>query len=428
MIFIKKSNLIMRKQLIRFLPLFFVLFFLSCEKDKNGDNEDLNREIYSLFQDIYLWYDQLPKVDPGNYSSPSELVQALRYHPLDRWSFVMTEDEYISYFIQGEMIGHGFILSSDEQNNVRIALIYPSTQAYEKGVRRGWILNKVNGTNVTDENVIELLGKSEIGINNRINFTNNEGASVEISLTKEIIEIDPVVYSNVIDYNGRKIGYFVFQDFIDVANKEIDSIFNVFRQENIDGLIMDMRYNGGGSVDVAVHISGWLTGNENANKNLINFEHNNKNRDYDTLYNIPVNAGSLDLDNIVFIGTSGTASASELIINGMEPYMDVTLVGTPTEGKPVGMYAVTLRNFDYTIFPISFKYTNARGEGDFYEGLQPDVLVNDDITHDFGDTNEAMLNSALNKISGGGVTTKKSTTGNKIIEPETNISDFQKAF
>jgi carboxyl-terminal processing protease len=417
----------MKKQLFRIIPFLFILFIIGCKNDDNK-SADVNREIYKIFQDIYLWYDQLPQIDPENYSNPYEFIQALRYKPLDKWSFAMPRDEYNAYFVQGEMVGHGFVLSSDEDNNVRIALIYPSTQAYQKGVRRGWIVNRINGSVVTNTNISGLIGKSEAGINNRIEFITHEGATVEISLTKEVIQLNPVVYSSVIDFGGKRVGYLVFQDFIAVANREIDSIFNFFKQEGINDLIVDLRYNGGGSVDVAVYLSSWLTGNENANRNLVNFQHNNKNTDLDTSYNIPLNTGSLDLDKIVFIGTRGTASASELIINGMEPFMDVTLVGTPTDGKPVGMYALVFRNYNYAVFPVSFKYTNALGEGDFYEGLNPDILANDDVTKDFGDPNEGMLGTALNFITGGGITAKKTTAGSVMIKPPASGSEFLRAF
>ena len=412
--------------------LFLAVFFLhSCDVDPIISNEEyVNKYLYNAMEDIYLWNDKLPVVNPVYYSTPYELMEVLRYKEVDRWSFVITWHEYQQYFQEGKMIGHGFMLSRDEDYNLRIAFIYPSTSAYSKGIRRGWIIRKINGVVASPSNVMELLGADNIDVENNFEFVDNENISRTIILKKEELSINPVLHSEIIHTANKKIGYIVFQDFIEAANVKIDSVFNNFRQENIDDLILDMRYNGGGSVDVAVHLSGWLTGNTNADNTLIKFLHNDLNRQRDTSFSIPYNSASLDLNRITFIGTSSTASASELIINGMIPYMEVNLVGTPTNGKPVGMYVMEFRNQDYVAFPVCFKYTNAQNTGDFYDGLQPDILVNDDLTRDFGDPDEAMLKAAINYITSGAVVTmaKKTTSGSQIIVPSTNLSEFQKAF
>ncbi len=415
-----------------FRILFLAAIFLhSCSDDPTvSDEEIVNKYLYSAMQDIYLWYDKLPAVNPAYFSTPYELMEALRYKEVDRWSFVMTWHDYQQYFQEGKMIGHGFMISRDDDYNLRIAFVYPSATAYSKGVRRGWIIRRVNGVIASPSNVMELLGASITSVENTIEFVDNDNISRTILLKKEELSINPVLHSEIINTGNKKIGYVVFQDFIEAANVKIDSVFNTFKQENIDDLILDMRYNGGGSVDVAVHLSSWLSGNTNADNTLIKFQHNDKNREHDTSFTIPYNGASLDLGRISFIGTSSTASASELIINGMIPYMDVNLVGTPTHGKPVGMYVLEFRNQDYAAFPVCFKYTNALDAGDFYDGLQPDILVNDDLTRDFGDPDEAMLKAAINYITSGTMVTmaKKSTSDNEIVVPSTNLAEFQRAF
>jgi C-terminal processing protease CtpA/Prc len=328
------------------------------------------------------------------------------------------------------MAGHGFLLSKDNDENIRIAFVYRSTRAYTNGVRRGWIIKKVNGTTANSNNINDLIGPGEIGINNNFEFIDNTGGTVSLSLIKEVVKITPVLHSEVISAAGTKIGYIVFQDFIDNAMPEIDSTFNAFKNEGVDELIVDLRYNGGGSVDVAVHLAGWILGKTNPDETLINFQHNEKNRDLDTTFTVPLNTNAFDFDRILFIGTGATASASELIINGMQPYMDVTLIGTPTDGKPVGMYVYVFNAYNYAVFPISFKYTNADKVGDFYDGLQPDILINDDVTRDFGDLDEEMLHAAVNYITSGGIPaiTKKSTAGSRVILPGGSLSNFLRSF
>lgn len=428
----------MKKRIILTLILTFAicsLLLTSCSKDEINNEETsnekiVNRKLYEIMKDLYLWYDKLPVVNLSHYRTPQELMSALRYDSLDRWSFVLSWDEYYQYFQAGKMVGHGFMISRDEDYNLRIAFIYPSTLAYSNGIRRGWMIKEINGLSANPENVIQLLGESNINVTNTIGFIDNDGFEKTIILKKQEISLNPILHSEIISTGGKKIGYIVFQDFIGTANPKIDSVFSVFSIENVDDLILDMRYNGGGSVDVAIHLAGWLTGNTNANKTLVKILHNNKINKYDTLYRVPHNNASLDLNRIAFIGTNATASASELIINGMVPFMDVTLVGTPTDGKPVGMYVLDFEKYNYAAFPVSFRYTNARDEGDFYDGIQPDILVNDDVTKDFGDPNEGMLKAALNYITSGTttVTVKKSTVSSQIVRSASLINEFQRAF
>lgn len=408
-----------------------VSFLPACEDDLIiSDEEIVNKDLYKAMKDIYLWNDKIPVVNPSYYSTPYEMMEALRYKELDRWSFVMTWHEYEQYFMEGKMIGHGFMISRDENYNLRIAFVYPSTTAHAKGVRRGWIIKKINGVAASPSNVIQLLGASNTAVENTIEFIDNDNLYRTLTLKKEELNIDPVLHSEIIQVFDKKIGYIVFQDFIEAANIGIDSIFSYFKQENVDDLILDMRYNGGGSVDVAVHLSGWLTGNTNAEQTLIKFQHNDRNQYRDTSFTIPYNGSSLDLNRIIFIGTSATASASELIINGMIPYMEVSLIGAPTNGKPVGMYVLEYEDQDYAAFPVCFKYTNALGVGDFYNGLQPDILANDDLTRDFGDPDEGMLKAAISYITAGSmvVVARKSTSDIRIISPPTNLAGLQRAF
>ena len=161
-----------------------------------------------------------------------------------------------------------------------------------------------------------------------------------------------------------------------------------------------MRYNGGGSVVVAEHLAGWLLGKNFAGQPFLYYQHNgNTAHELDTMYTVPANANGLNLSRIFFIGTENTASASELIIKGVEPFIGSILAGTPTHGKPVGMYAIPVS--DYMTLPVCFKYTNKNHEGDFYNGIEPALPADDDITRDFGDPEEASLKAILDYIETG---------------------------
>jgi len=417
------------RQFVLFLTILLTL--ISCENDKNNDVEIINSNMLELMKEIYLWYDHLPSsIDPGAYSTPEAFMEALRYPAYDKWSFVMSENDFIDYFVNAEMIGHGFLLGLDETEQVRICFLYRNTQAADEGVKRGWILSKVNGTEVTPENVFSLLGASEAGVTNNITFLDENGATMNVNLTKEIINITPVLHYEVLNQGDAEIGYMVFQDFINAAYEELDEAFSFFADQGIDELIVDLRYNGGGSVNVADTLAGWLIGDNFRNQPFVNFKYNVKYAStMNRIIDIPEIISGLNLSRVFFIGTSNTASASELLINGLRPYTESILAGTTTHGKPVGMDIYQIK--DYIIAPVTFKYTNADDEGDFYSGLEPTLPADDDITKDFGDPEESSLKAILNYIETGEVpvkTTKSTGYRIKIMEPKGPLGQYLKAY
>jgi carboxyl-terminal processing protease len=408
----------------------------ACKKEPASTNATIsavNSAIYDLMKDYYLWYDQLPVVDPTTYATPNDLMDALRYKKYDKWSTVLTKTDYNQYFVAGQMVGYGFSLVLDANNKVRIAFLYRGTQAYNQGVRRSWIIDKVNGTAVTKDNVFTLLGPAQAGLNNTISFIKTNGDAVDLSLTKSVVNLTPVLHYEVIQQGAAKVGYIVFQDFIDTARVELDEAFNSFNSQGINELVVDLRYNGGGSVDVARYLAGWLIGKNNGNQPFVNFRHNDKHMNMDTTLNVPSNSSGLSLDRMFFIGTRNTASASELIINGVKPFLSTeVLVGDTTDGKPVGMYAFPFINYDYVVLPISFKYTNARDEGDFYGGLIPNLEAADDVTRDFGDPQETSLKAALDYINGGALPLKSAGAGvirgSALLTSNRGVGQYLKAY
>jgi carboxyl-terminal processing protease len=424
----------MKKRFGSLLLAFALLFILfSCKKDKDNTVEIINRDIYDLMEVVYLWNREMPtSIDASAYSTPAAFMEALRYEVYDRWSTVITKEEYHQYFEEGTMVGHGFMLGLDEGENIRIAFVYPTTQAYDQEIRRGWIVTKVNGTTATPDNVFNLLGEPEIGLTNTITFINANGVTVTRTLAKEEIDISPVVHYEILNQGTDKIGYLVFQDFIEVANDQLDEVFDSFKNAGINEIIIDLRYNGGGAVNVAEHLAGWLLGKDYGNQPFIKYQHNmNLAGSEDTTINLPANAAGLSLGRIFFIGTEYTASASELMINGVKPYVESILVGRTTHGKPVGMYPFSFTQYDYVVLPVCFKYSNADNEGDFYEGLPVMLPAGDDMTRDFGDPEEASLRAVLEYIETGAVplkTTKSTGDRIKLIESDNPVNQYLKAY
>ena len=412
------------------LPAVLFIIFHSCSKVEINDNLIVNNEIYNLMQDIYLWYEYVPEVNVITFETPYELMDYLKYKPLDKWSFVMPKDEYLLYFEEGEMIGHGLLLGTDSSDRIRVSFVYTSAEAFEQGVRRSWIVDKINDVVVTRDNFSDLIGPAEIGIRNKFDFINNGGEAVSLYLIKETLDITPVLHYEIIARNDKLIGYIVFQDFIDAALSELDNVFTEFTNNNIDELIIDLRYNAGGSLSIAEYLAGWIAGYKYSDRVFIKLLHNNKHTDLDTIINVPYKENGLDLERIFFIATNSTASASELLINGLEPFMDVILIGDNTHGKPAGMYVIPFANYNYVVLPVCFKFTNGDDEGDFYDGLVPDSYSEDDITKDFGDPEEDCLEETLNMMETGtpSVSRKKSVRGVYLLETDMQLNNFLRAY
>lgn len=406
---------------------------LACKKDENDplpiENYFLRQAVNSIMHEWYYWYDEVPYLNINDYPRADSLLRALIYKPIDHWSFLITEQDYNNYFVSGSYAGHGFQMGVDREGNIRIIFLYQATQAYTAGMRRGWILKKVNGTAATRNNVFALMGAANIGVTNTFLFVNNTGTDVTLSLTKENITIHPVLYSNVYSIGTTKVGYLVFQDYIDKANEELNDVFDDFKSQGVSQVIVDLRYNGGGSVDVANHFGSLLAGTKASGSNYVNLLYNEKHPEENKTYTLENLTSSIDLTRVFFISGPGSASASELTMIGVKPYIETFFVGSTTSGKPYGMNGFDLTDWGYIFFPITFKYANSVGYSDFVDGIAPDHFVEDDILHDFGDTRESCLRAALYYIEHGAFPTevKRVSRPEVLIDKGTGIGQFLRA-
>jgi len=373
-----------------------IVVFNSCFP--SPDPEELKTEneyIYSAFQEWYLWYDQIPVLDPNSYKTQEELLKAIKVD-VDRWSFTASYAE-IKKLLEGGIytgFGGGFTLDSD--NQIKITHVYTNSPFGKFGVERGWIVETVNGYGVTDlENVNNALASSNDVEFVFIDFTGTHHTTV---VKKEPITMNTVLYSTIYREGLHKIGYVVFESFLNTSVDELKKVFQIFQQEGITDLIVDVRYNGGGVVDVGHQLTGMIGGNNVKNKVISKVIHNDKHSTKNTTTVSNYEGPSVNIDKVYFLTSSSTASASELVINSLKPYMDVKLVGSTTHGKPVGMYVLSIEKLDLAIVPISFKNTNCDDFGDYFQGFPVQIEEADDLSHNWGDKEEAMLKAAINDI------------------------------
>jgi carboxyl-terminal processing protease len=385
----------------------------ACERDilNPEQNKLTNDTLYDVMQKWYLWYDTMPVVNPDDYHSLNALLDALRYKPTDRWSYVMATEEYDMYYKKGEYIGHGVGLIGDEMGNLWTGWVYIDSPANDLGVERGWQILGINGENIAIEtNLDSLLGEDKVGVVNTFTFRKPGGQTTNLDIEKKIVDINSVLHSEITTVNNLKVGYLVYQHFLVSSVEELDAVFKEFQDNQIDDIVVDLRYNPGGQVDVAQHLGSLIAGEYAIKRDLVKLEYNDQKSERNLT--LPF----LDLEymltptpeRVFFITTSRSASASELVINGLEGLVGLTrpfeiyLVGDDTHGKPVG--SISARYIDSTLVPITFRYMNRKDEGDFFDGLPANSYIEEDITKDFGDPEEKLLQEVLYFIENGSFT------------------------
>ena len=423
------------------------LIIISCSKKDNSPGktptsmtteEDLLKDsVYLYTKEVYFWQDLIPGYDqfnPRQYTGSTELESAQavmnairKLQPLDRFSFVTT-DEQSNSLQTGEDKDFGFFIKAasidqaDPLDSIYwfVTYTYDQSSAGQAGVQRGWYINKVNGTPVSyDQSSADVLNNVFFGspANATFEFKKPDGTTVSANLAKTSFTANSVLYKNVLDAGGKRVGYMVFNQFFGQPSRnELAQAFTYFQAQGIDELVIDLRYNPGGSVETQDTLSNLIAPTAANNQTMYQYIFNStlqnnqhqlirKKLGYGDIFTPAENtvkfekAGALNLPRVFFIVTGNTASASELLINNLKPYMDVKLIGDTTYGKPVGFFPIPIFNFD--IYPISFKTVNSAGNADYYTGFAPDNLSSDGVNKNWGDISEPSLAAALRYISTG---------------------------
>jgi len=358
--------------------------------------------VYRVMKDVYYWYDKVPdNVDLGKFSSLEELLDYLKYSKLDKWSWVAKRPPY-DYLEEGKYIGVGLKLKYDREGNVRVALVYKDSPAERAGLERGDTILEINGKTIEEieKNNLwsEIWGENEEGVEVSLKVRKLSGEIKDVKMVKGVVTVQPVYLTRVFDLGDKRVGYLVFLNFISPAYEPLKDAFREFKEAGVDELILDLRYNSGGYVNIADELASLISGLPK-DKLFVSIVHNDKYSEYNWAYYFVEYEESLSLPRVIVLTTSTTCSASESVINGLKPYIDVVTIGTTTCGKPVGMYIYSF--CDKVMEPITFEVVNVNGEGGYFDGIPPKCVAYDDLDSKLGDENEGMLKAALSYLEDG---------------------------
>jgi C-terminal processing protease CtpA/Prc len=397
--------------------------------------------------EVYFWNELLPdNLNPNTEPDPEEYFDKLLYSG-DEFSWITDDYEQLMKEYKGVSVSMGFSPTFGRFTNtdgifIIVKYVLPDSPAERAGLKRGDIIVSINGIDLDVDNYYDMFSLPSYSV--------TFGALVEdgiaktdstVSLIAEEIVLDPIVYHDIIEISDTKIGYLVYVEFKSGEsgrfNDSLGVVFDKFAAAGIDDLIVDLRYNPGGDLTSSAFLASAIAPLSvvETQEVLVRFEYNNLYTNYfletqgsnsnNLVLRFPQNEHNINLDRVYFLTSGGTASASEFLMIGLYPYMDVIQVGENTYGKYAGAWIIPdledPPRHNWGLVPTVFKYANALGFTDFGGGLVPDYLIEDELigAPPFGDLQDPVLNYAMQAILGtkSGLPVLKSATPEVTFEP-----------
>lgn len=444
------------------------LMLSSCSRDNeatpapNSSSPDaINTFVWNAMNSWYYWQPNVPNLADSfkntpayntllSSKTPDKLFYSLLYNygTTDRFSWIENNNVVInagkSVEVEPTSGLHYALYPKDNNGTIYVALVNyvtPGTPAEAAGLKRGDVITRVNGSPLTSSNYSQL-GDKQFTVTRAATVTLTSTALVttdraeNITLTTINKDENPVAFYKKYVYGAKNVGYLVFNGFKADYNDELNAAFAQMKSDGINELILDLRYNGGGSLETAVALAQMINGNFTGSPYVyLNFnnKHSKENgwenlkntvQTYNLVNNHPEvsgqqNINSLSLPKIYVLVSFQTASASELTISSLGKYINITTIGDETVGKYVG--SITLYDSpasDYTSYanrnlshnwqlqPITFAYFNRDKDPVPTDGsgIKPTVALNPyqnfNNIKDFGVTSDPALKKALEMITG----------------------------
>lgn len=446
------ENILNLLKRVLFLTILMSVLTVSCTDVPEPDPEEINPKapattievnefVEAVMKDIYLWYASVPGIDI-NYEFDTKAYFKKLLNDEDKWSFITDDVKKLEDSFEGIETSYGWSLTfgrfTDQQGSptgslfALVEFVYPNTPAAQAGLKRGDFIFDMNGGDITETNYMDLLNSTSLSISFGQYGTSGISNAQTLNMNALQLNLDPVQFTNIIEYGGHKIGYLFYAQYIGNYNSSIDNALQYFVDNQVTDVVLDLRYNPGGTTDAAQHLCSSLAPIDavNGEKSLVKFQWNNKYQEHWVSKNNQSQLGinflnsvtlKMGLTKLHIITGKGTASASELTITGLKPYMTLTTVGDTTYGKYTASITLKPEDFyknpnDYKDFenwavqPIVLKYANSQGVTDFKDGFVADIPGEDDVFSSIplGDMNESLLKSTIEDITGVEIVAKKS--------------------
>ena len=425
------------------------MLFTSCFED-NDDNgalaSEINDFVWKGMNASYLYKQEISDLDNNrfndseeyasylnSYNSPENLFESLIYERdnIDKFSLIVDNyielEQYLSGVSLSNGLNFGLVYLPNSTNEIfgYVRYVNNGSEADLANINRGDIFRSIDDIPLSIDNYSDLLSQEVYTVNFANYFNNNtedvsddtiELNDINIELQKVPLIKNPVHHYSTLNYSGGKIGYLMYNQFVSNYDDYLKTIFSEFKSNSVDELILDLRYNPGGSINSAIVLASLITGQfeneifntEQWNNDIQNYWLNN-NPEY-LINRFMSFQSSLNLSRVFILTTRSSASASELIINCLKPYINVIQIGTTTYGKYQA--SVTLydsenfsnqnvnRSHNYALQPLVLKTLNANGVTDYYNGIIPDYEYEERAFDmgQVGNINEPMLNFTFGLI------------------------------
>nr|WP_314559380.1 S41 family peptidase [uncultured Capnocytophaga sp.] len=468
------------KQLVLYILLAFSL--LACEKDfqekpvtgSNYTGKDVDLRIRDFIwkglNQYYLWQPNVTNLQDNRFGSlynanpetnntyrtflksfdtPNNLFYSLlnQYQNIDRFSYITNDYTQLENQFKGITASTGihYALFAESDYNDKVILVVryvvPGSEAHQQGMQRGDIVLAINNQLLTKSNAKKLLRETSTITFLTYRFVNDEFKPTGKTITLQQTQTpeNPVLIKKLITQGNHKVAYLMYNAFIADFDNALNNAFADFAKAGATDLVLDLRYNGGGSIDTAVALASMITGQFsgqifakeqwNTKMHPIVSRSRNVNNYFVERLKDGATINSLKLSKVYILTTGDTASASELVINGLKPYIQVIQIGGTTVGKNQGSVTV----YDWTdnagkvkntqhkwaMQPIVLKITNAQDKGDYEKGITPDVFLQEKPTQYgvLGDPSEPFLAKALELITG--------KTNRSTARPAASVNDWK---
>ena len=459
------KNIFLKLRLGILLPFLFLFVFFSCKKDEAVSSDTLKEqtwasEVYTNMKDIYLWNDALPaSFDATKYPTATKALDYLAglkistetNEAIDHYSFLDKIGNLSGEISGGTASGdYGFMITAAYNASGQVVFfvnyVYKNSPAGLAGIARSYEIVSVNGSTAVNPEVDAngYLTASSTGYTTVVNalfyssaasfgFKKPDGTTFTASLNTASYSINSVlcdtVYPDLV--NSKKVGYLAFNQFLGASSQtELTNTITKFQNSGVQSLIVDLRYNGGGSVETCEMFSNLIAPADANGKTMYSYKMNAALTEYyaaEDMVTKFTKTNTYQPTEIYFIVSGSTASASELLINNLRPYYtgNLFLIGQTTYGKPCGFWATpigyktdqTTTKEGYDLYAVSFEMVNSKNEGGYYAGMTPGttdypgVFAYDSFNLPWGNPADLCIAQAINHISTGAF---KSSSNSKV--------------